>query len=306
MTAQVTDSLLHQLDSSASKTGKAGFQKNNINEIAYNRVTQLSGQEYLLLLTSNLKQAITKPFHMTRGDWHRTIAFTASTIVLSAADEPLQQRVLKWRTQSAALRNTGNYVTRFGGMYEIFTLGGLETYGLLAHNQKMKTTVLLATQSYITGSVIESLLKKLSGRIRPGAYASTVEAEPVFTGPFKKQPADPNGKKDNSSFPSGHTTVAFAAATVFAKEYAHAPLIPVIAYSAATLVGLSRITENKHWLTDVVSGAVLGYLTGRQVSNNYHRLAEIKLKAARKKKMNITYNMQYHFGKMMPGLVCRF
>ena len=86
-------------------------------------------------------------------------------------------------------------------------------------------------------------------------------------------------------------------------EYRNKPFIPIIAYSIATLVGVSRITENKHWATDVLAGAALGYLTGRQVSFNYHRFAKIKNDAARKK--NITLNMQYHYGKLMPGIICK-
>jgi membrane-associated phospholipid phosphatase len=77
-------------------------------------------------------------------------------------------------------------------------------------------------------------------------------------------------------FLRGHTTLAFAAATVYAMEYRNKPLIPVLAYTAASLIGLSRITENKHWATDVVAGAALGYLSGRQVVNNYHRYAKLK------------------------------
>src|SRR6266542_7064723 len=100
----------------------------------------------------------------------------------------------------------------------------------------MQTTTLLATQAYITGSAIESVLKFVSGRQRPYFTDSTkVQASPIFHGPLYKTPRDPNGKRTNSSFPSGHTTVAFAAATVFAMEYKNKPLVPILAYSAATL-----------------------------------------------------------------------
>jgi hypothetical protein len=97
--------------------------------------------------------------------------------------------------------------------------------------------------------------------------------------------------------------VAFAAATVFAMEYKNRPWIPVFAYSAASLIGISRITENRHWTTDVVVGAALGYLTGRQVVNNYHRYAELK---APKQQKSLSLNIQYNFGHIMPGLVYKF
>ncbi len=131
----------------------------------------------------------------------------------------------------------------------------------------------------------------------------TVEAEPKFHGPLSSG-KDINGNRVNSSFPSGHTTVAFAAATVFAMEYRDRPLVPLISYSAATLIGLSRITENKHWITDVFAGAALGFFTGKLVVNNYHRYA--KLKAPSQKKNSISFNLEYHYGRLMPGLVYKF
>jgi hypothetical protein len=87
-------------------------------------------------------------------------------------------------------------------------------------------------------------------------------------------------------------------------EYKNHPIIPIITYSAATLIGLSRITENKHWATDVLVGAGLGYLTGRQVVNNYHRYA--KIKAPEQNKSSLKFNLQYNFGRVMPGLVYTF
>ena len=62
------------------------------------------------------------------------------------------------------------------------------------------------------------------------------------------------------AFPSGHTSSAFATATVVAEHY---PAYGPWAYLAAGLVGLSRIMEEKHWPSNVVFGAGLGYLTAR-------------------------------------------
>ena len=221
------------------------------------------------------------------------------------ADEPIQRGALTWRNNSKAVRNTGKYISRLGGTYEVYALAGFETYGLLFKNEKIKNTTLLATQAYITGGILEAVLKTISGRTRPSFYGASAEAEPTFTGPFGKTSQDASGTRTNSSFPSGHTTVAFAAATVFAKEYANTPIVPVLAYSAATLIGLSRITENKHWATDILAGATLGLLTGRQVVNNYHRFAKIKLQQ-QKKKTSLGFYLDHRFGKTMPGIVYKF
>jgi membrane-associated phospholipid phosphatase len=242
---------------------------------------------------------------MTRKDWITTGKFALVAGGLAFLDEPVQQRALRLRNNSPTLQSISKQVTRFGGPYEAYTLGALGAYGFIFKNEKMKTTTLLATQAYITGGAIESVLKFLSGRQRPYFTDSTkVQAEPTFYGPFYKTPKDPNGKRTNSSFPSGHTTVAFAAATVYAMEYKNRPLIPILAYSAATMIGLSRITENRHWATDVLTGAAIGYLTGRLVVNNYHRYA--KLKAPQQKKNTVSFNLQYNNGVLQPGLIYTF
>jgi membrane-associated phospholipid phosphatase len=303
--AQQPDTLIKKLDSLSKKTDSAGGQKNNTNPAAYNEATKLTPSTYFILLGSDIKQAFTKPFYMKKRDWGYVGGFALLTGAVALADEPIQRFALRQRNSSPALRNVSSYVTNFGGLYEVYTLSALGAYGFIFKVDKVKTTTLLATQAYITGGLVESVLKTITGRQRPYATDQTlVEAEPTFHGPFYKGVQDANGKKLNSSFPSGHTTVAFAAATVFALEYKNKPFIPILAYSAATLIGLSRITENKHWATDVLVGAALGFVTGRQVVNNYHRYA--KLKAPQQNRSTFRFDLQYNFGKMMPGLVYTF
>ena len=65
----------------------------------------------------------------------------------------------------------------------------------------------------------------------------------------------PNGE-DNKSFPSGHTSNAFALAAVAERHYGWKLGVP--AYLLAGVVGASRIQQDKHYLSDVVAGAMLG------------------------------------------------
>ena len=301
---QKPDTLIKKLDSLSRKADSAGGQANNINTKAYNETTRITFSSYFILLGSDLKQEFTAPFHFSLKDWRTVgaVALVGGTLFL--IDEPTQRYALRVRDSSATVRNVSKYVTRFGGPYEAYILAGLGAYGFIFNNEKIKTTTLLATQAYITGAAMESFLKLLSGRQRPYYYnPREIEAEPKFNGPLSSG-KDIYGHKINSSFPSGHTTVAFAVATVFAMEYKDRPLVPLISYSAATLIGLSRITENKHWITDVFFGGVLGYFTGRLVVNNYHRYA--KLKAPNQKKNSVSFNLQYQYGRLMPGLTYRF
>ncbi len=302
--SQQTDTLINKLDSLTRKTDSAGSQVNNIDQKSYNENTKITFNTYFIILASNFKQSFTKPFHMSKKDWGNFGKFAVATVALSFADEPIQRGALKLRNKNTGLNNISKYITNFGGNYEGYTLTALGAYGFIFKNEKMKTTVLLATQAYITGAAVESVGKFLSGRTRPSYYAAGTEPEPKFLGPFSKTATTSSSKKLYSSFPSGHTTVAFAAATVFALEYRDKPMVRVIAYSAASLIGLSRITENKHWATDVLVGAALGYLSGKQVVNNYHRYS--KLKAPGQKRNTISFNLDYSYGHLMPGMVYKF
>ena len=291
---QQTDTLIKKLDSLSKKTDSAGKQLNNTTEAAYNEQTKITFKTYFILLGSTLKQEFTKPFHMNRREWGQLGLFTVATGALLFTDEPVQRQALKFRNTNSGAVRASNYITNTGGAYEMITLATLGAYGYIFKNEKVRTTTLLATQAYITGTAIETVVKYLTGRTRPSYYHTGIEAEPSFKGPFSKNSA-------NGSFPSGHATVAFAAATVYAMEYKKTIWVPILAYTAATLISASRITENKHWTTDVFVGAVLGYLTGRHVVNNYHRYA--KLKAPGQAKNSVSYSLGYGNGQFRPGLV---
>ena len=66
--------------------------------------------------------------------------------------------------------------------------------------------------------------------------------------------------RTNSSFPSGHSTAAFALATVFAHEY---PKLTIPCYALASGVALSRIYLGRHYPSDVLAGAVIGFATAK-------------------------------------------
>ena len=301
--SQKTDTLLHKLDSLDKKADTIA-QKNVIAPKAYNDTTKITFKSYFVLLGSDFKQQFTAPFTMGKESWIKVAKFGVLAGGLLFADEPVQQQVVTWRQANKFLTDASYYVTNSGGVYEGGVLAALSTYGFLFKNEKIRTTSLLATQAYITSGVINQILKNLAGRQRPSVYnKERVESEPTFKGPFANTGKDVNGRRLNASFPSGHATLAFAAATVYAMEYKNRPLIPILSYTGAGLISLSRLVENQHWVTDIVVGATLGYLSGKQVVNNYHRFA--KIKDAGKKKVSVSLNLQYFQEGFMPGLVLR-
>lgn len=65
-----------------------------------------------------------------------------------------------------------------------------------------------------------------------------------------------------NSFPSGHTAQAFTAATFLSKEYGYKSIwISIGAYAVASTVGIFRMLNNRHWISDVLVGAGIGMLS---------------------------------------------
>ena len=73
----------------------------------------------------------------------------------------------------------------------------------------------------------------------------------------------PDGSTANS-WPSGHTANSFVGATVLHKEYGltRSPWFSVAGYSIATATGVMRVLNNRHWVSDVMSGAGIGIFAG--------------------------------------------
>ena len=73
----------------------------------------------------------------------------------------------------------------------------------------------------------------------------------------------PDGSTANS-WPSGHTATAFVGATLLHKEYGltRSPWWSVAGYGVATATGVMRVLNNRHWISDVMSGAGIGIMSG--------------------------------------------
>ena len=68
------------------------------------------------------------------------------------------------------------------------------------------------------------------------------------------------------SFPSGHTSTAFVAAEFLHREYKDKSVwISVGGYAMASFVGAARIYNDRHWLSDVITGAGVGILSTKAV-----------------------------------------
>ena len=109
-------------------------------------------------------------------------------------------------------------------------------------NREMLEKLEFAVSTLVANGVTTIILKELIGRERP------------------------NGSSKRS-MPSGHTSQSFAVAAVVNEIYGQNA--GIVAYLVASLVGISRINDNEHYLSDVIIGAGLGTVIGRGFAKTY-------------------------------------
>ena len=152
------------------------------------------------------------------------------------------------------------------------TIIGLSMYGIgrATKSDRFAEVGLRGTEALLIGSAGGTALKLIFGRARP--FVDT-------TGPNPDDWQLGRGFRRGDryqSFPSGHTTAAFAAAAAVSAEtsiwYPELTyfLIGPVMYGGAAAVGLSRMYNNRHWASDVIMGAAIGTFAGNKVVR-YHR-----------------------------------
>ena len=97
-----------------------------------------------------------------------------------------------------------------------------------------------------------------AGMLVSDAFSVGIMAGVVNSLKYSVRRLRPDGSRYNS-FPSGHTATSFMTATMLHKEYGwRSPWFSIGAYTVATATGISRLLNNRHWMSDVVAGAAIG------------------------------------------------
>jgi len=123
------------------------------------------------------------------------------------------------------------------------------------------------TEAVLFAQGVTTVLKGAVGRGRPFLSDGT--------DPGDYHPGKGFSQADYTSFPSGHTSTAFAAAAAVTNETTRwwprsVWIVGPLMYGGATAVGLSRMYHNRHWGSDVLLGAAIGTFSGRKVVQYAH------------------------------------
>ena len=141
--------------------------------------------------------------------------------------------------------------------------------GRVVKNDHLAALGLHGTEALLLGEFTGGVIKGLIGRQRPYVTPQNSHSFGFLRG-F-------GGGDKYRSFPSGHTLAAFAAAAAVSSETSEwwpntRWIIGPVMFTGATLTGVSRMYDNKHWASDVIVGAGLGTFAGLKVVryNNAH------------------------------------
>lgn len=226
----------------------------------------------------DVKDVAISPFKWDKKEW----MIAGGTVVLGAIlykfDGDIQAESQKFR--GSFTNNLSKYVFDPYGetVYPAIIFAGMYFYGLSTKDFHTQSIALNAAKTVAIAGLVGFTIKQLTGRQRPN-HGDSPDPR-AWSGPFKGEVG--------SSFPSMHTATAFATASFLSSAYPNKKWIGVSTYSMAALVGLSRLNDDRHWASDVLFGAVIGYGIGKLVHSNMLKRANIKMLPVSRAGLGIT------------------
>ena len=169
----------------------------------------------------------------------------ASVSDIEKADIELGKKIAKHRHYPVA--KAAGKAGKLGDQGPLYALSsGILAVGVASRDRRLTDTGLSMLAAIAAADVAKRIAKRLVRRTRPKALLNDGDYN-----------ADPGGseRKEEQSFPSGHTACTVAAARAFARNV---PEGSAPAAVAAVALGVSRLAKGAHWPLDVAAGAVIG------------------------------------------------
>lgn len=180
--------------------------------------------------------------------WHVAALGGAAVVGMVLLDEPIRDFFRD--NQSATADDVSEVVEYLGRFSVVAPIGGaIMLGGLIAKEPEVIRVGGRAIAAVLAAQVVVQPVKYIAGRLRPSGTDDALDFEP-FSG--------------NASFPSGHSSVAFAFFGSLAMDVGN-PWAAAGLYLVAGSVAWQRMYASAHWFTDVSVSAVIGIASARFV-----------------------------------------
>lgn len=196
---------------------------------------------------------VKQPAKWRGNDWLRFGLIAGGTAFAMSVDEPIRDAVLRDHG-----RHTHSVPIEAGRIWgEWYTppllIAGFGLHGWLAHNASSKKIGFELLQAVVYAETITQTLKIAFGRARPYENKGAFYFRPFVLADIGLH-----------SLPGGHITNGWTISTVLSRNV-HSKGLKVLAYLPAALTFVSRDIQDRHWLSDELLGASIGYVVGSWV-----------------------------------------
>ena len=209
-------------------------------------------KEFISEAFNNTYKVYTSPLQWDSSDWFKAGIFAGSAILLYVYDRQMQNFVQDNRSEF--LTSFTDITNQLGNGYVVLPAEVLlYCYGALAKDEKARRISLEMLESFAIVGVTVNGIKFLAHRHRPSAS----DSPDIWDGP--------SFSTHNIAFPSGHASIAFSWATVLAEEFKDKPVVGIVSYALAACTSFARVYNNKHWVSDVLVGALLSHIITKKI-----------------------------------------
>jgi len=203
------------------------------------------------------------PFKVKKTDLRLVLPSLSAIVVAFATDYDVRQGSLYIAENNNVVSSAGSFLSTYGNAYGVGALTGIiYLSGQVSGNNRLAETGFMSVEALLQSGLFVYALKMISGRQRP-VYDNGADKWHWFPASLGQFNGEPNARY--TSFPSGHAAVAFSVASVIAHREKKHKFVPYAAYSIASGIALSRLTEDQHWFSDVLAGSLIGYGVGRMI-----------------------------------------
>lgn len=188
-------------------------------------------------------------------EWWHPFAAGAGIATLFLIDEPVRDAIQS--RQGDFRDDLAEFAKDFKDPRIFYaTSAGAVAIGLIAGEPKITVTGVHVIGAYGLAAGANIVTKWAFGRSRPSATPEDATNFDLFAG------------GENSSFPSGSAAVVFSLATTLSDAVDRTP-VSIVLYTGATLNSWARLYSDRHWLSDVALGALIGVTSAKLVNGEW-------------------------------------